>query len=144
MPLVDGTKALLVGLVAEYQGADDVEAETKGEANGDQSGPGPKPEAVELAHQQRGHEAGLEGANAAAGFVHADRAGAQFDEVAALQGGDVQPAEQFNRQTGDHLHQTLGQPFFDAVGPDDGDQDKADGEGKVADPRGEGESRDET
>jgi len=141
VPLFDGADAVRVGLPTEDQGADDVEAEAQGDADGDESGPGPKPKAVKLAHEEGGHETGLEGTDAAAGFVYANRAGGKLDEVAALEGGNVEPSQKFDGQIGDHAHEALSQALFNAVRPDDSDEDEADREGEMSDPRGEGGPR---
>jgi len=141
VPLVQGAHAFLVGLVAEDEGADDVEGKGQAEADEDQDGAGDQSEAVELAHEKPGHEGGLEGADAGAGFVHAQGAAGQFNKIAAFDGGDAEPAEDFDGDAGDDLHQVLGQRVLDAIGPADGNEDEGDGEEEVANPRRKAESR---
>jgi hypothetical protein len=84
--------------------------------------------------KQGAHEHGLEGADAAAGFINTNHTGADLDDIAVLGGQYVQPAEEGGGETGHGPHQALSQGVFDPVGPGDGHQDEADGEGEVTEP----------
>jgi hypothetical protein len=91
---------------------------------------------VEFAEEKSAHNHGLEGANAAAGFIDAHDTGADLDDVAVLGGQDVHPAEDNDRQRGHSMHQALRKPSLDPGRPRDRHEDEADGEGEMPYPRG--------
>ena len=69
VPVVGGFQSLAGGGGAETEGPQDIGEEGEGDAGAKESEAGGPAELIQFPEEERHHESGLEGANAAAGFL---------------------------------------------------------------------------
>src|SRR6266568_1549551 len=127
-----GNGAYAVGLahLGQQQGAAHIEQKGQSETGKYARHAARDAQRVEFAQEQGNHQGGLHGADAAAGFINANGAGANLDDVAMLDGRHAQPAEQLEGRADIEPHQGLDQEGLQRIGPGNSDEEKADGEGQ--------------
>ncbi len=90
---------------------------------------------LELAEKERNHQGCLEGPDAAAGFIDAEKSGLNLNEITVLQRWNTKQMQSFNGHRRGRLHQILSNQQLKVGGPRDGDKNEANTERKVSEPR---------
>ena len=127
MPGANGAYAFRGSNRNEEESAADVEKESQGEAGKDAERTAHGGKGIKLAEEEGNHECRLEGADAATGFVNAHHPGADLDDITMLDSGDAEQAKEFTGGRDVELFEGLSEGGFEARGPRDGDEEKAEG-----------------
>lgn len=127
----------------EDEGSGKVEQKGKEETAEDEEESCGEGTAVEFADKEGGHEIGLEGTDAGAGFINADGALGEFNEVALLDGDMAEPVERFDTSRGHPPHEGGDDGSFKIGGPGYGQEEEGGRKGKVAKPGTAAESQEE-
>ena len=86
---------------------------------------------VDLTKEQGEHQGRLERPDTAAGFVNAHLPRADLNDVAVLECGDFQPAEDLDREAGVQARKAPDDRILDEGGPGNRDEEEADREDKI-------------
>ncbi len=134
VPGVHGRVAMVNPEKGQGECPGEVECQREEKSPQDEQGPGRKGPAVKFAHEERGHEIGLERTDAGTGFIDTDGALRKFNEVTLLEGDVAEPVEGFDAGGGDPLHERGDEGGFNATRPGHGQQKKEGGKSEVAKP----------
>ena len=119
---------------AEEDGAQAIGEEGERDAAGEQGAAGGEAEVVQLTEEPSHHEGRLEGTDAAAGFLDAEGAAGDGDEVSAADGGDAEPMQDFERNGSIGRHENGRGGFLEETWPGGGSEEEEGRTGKVLQP----------
>ena len=97
---VNGRDALFGGDCGQERHATDVKRHGQDKTGRNEEQPAQAAHSIKLSEEKRDHEAGLKRPDATAGFIHPDRSGADFNQIAVLYGRNARPTQQLNRDCG--------------------------------------------